>query len=240
MVVALVCAARTAHAGASDVGVVAYGEPSLQTEVAKRFERWLGDHGHHVVDAPLSADAITTLANCLTIDDLVCARSVFDARAKTKNLIYVGIAKGDTDVTFTVYLFSTGKEAVAERRVCEKCQGTKWFRVADTMLDRLTADTGLRPPPKKQSRLGPTIVLGAGVATMATGAVFLYYGSLDGKDQKYIYPDSTPIGIALGTVGLGAVIGGAIWLWQTGSPAQSGPVATATREGAYLGWAGQF
>jgi hypothetical protein len=235
LVVVLLCGARIAHA--DPIGVIAYGEPSMQTDVAKRFEKWLRKHDHAVVDSPMSADAINTLANCLTIDDLACARSVFDARAKADTVIYVGIAAADKNVTFTVYLFAKGKDPVAERRICEKCKGTAWHELTNTILERLTAGVPVtRPAP---SRLGPALVLGAGVAAMATGAVFLYYGAADGADRKYIYPDSTPVGIAVATVGVGAAIGGAIWLWQTGS-AQSGPVASATREGAYVGWAGQF
>lgn len=147
-------------------------------------------------------------------------------------------------MTLNVYWFVKGKEAVGERRVCEKCEGDAWHGLADKMLERLAGDStptdrGDGGRRERASRLWPSVLLGAGVATMATGAIFLYYGSLGGADQKYIYPDSTPVGIAVGAVGLGATIGGTIWLIQAGS-SQSGPVASATRGGAYLGWAGHF
>jgi hypothetical protein len=230
----LVCGARVARA--DTIGVVAYGEPKLQTAVAKRFQKWLRAHGHRVVTTPISTDGIDTLANCLTIDDLVCARTVVDARAKTDNIIYAGIAAAGDNVTFTVYFFAKGKDGVAERRVCEKCKGSEWHELTDTMLERLTLD--LRPS-RSGSRLGPALLLGTGVATIAAGGVFLYYGSIDGPDEKYIYKTSTPIGIAVTTVGVGAAIGGAIWLSQSGS-SQSAPVASASRNGAYVGWAGRF
>jgi hypothetical protein len=232
---ALVCGVRAASAG--EVGVVASGDETLQPAVTKRFEKWLRKHGHDVVPQPLSQDATSTLANCFTIDDLVCARGVFDARSKTETLVYVGIAVAGKNVTFNVYWFHKGKDAVGERRVCEKCQTDEWHGLTDKMLERLAGE--VIPPSKPASRLWPAVVLGGGVATMGAGAIFLYYGSLGGPDQKYIYPNSTPIGIAFAAVGLGATIGGTIWLIQTGS-SQSGPVASATRGGAYLGWAGHF
>ncbi|HEY5947293.1 MAG TPA: hypothetical protein VIV40_17435 [Kofleriaceae bacterium] len=188
----------------------------------------------------LSRDAVNTLVNCFTLDDLACARGVFDARTKTATLVYVGVDVAGRNVTFNVYWFVKGKEAVGERRVCEKCEGDAWQELTDKMLERLAGDAvpvgggGSRP-----SRLWPSLLLGAGIAAMATGGVFLYYGSLDGSNQKYIYQDSTPVGIAVATVGVGATIGGAIWLIQAGSSG-SGPVATATRGGAYVGWVGHF
>lgn len=233
---ALVCAVRAAHAG--NVGVVTSGDDAMREPVRKRFERWLENHGHDVVANPLSEDAANTLANCFTIDDLVCARGVFDAQSKSETLVFVGIAMTGKNITFNVYWFDKGKDAVGERRVCEKCEGKAWHGLTDKMLGRLSGEAIVQPRPRA-SRLWPTIVLGAGVAVMGGGGIFLYYGSLGGPDQKYVYPNATPIGIALGAVGLGATIGGTIWLIQAGSSG-SGPVASATRGGAYLGWVGHF
>jgi hypothetical protein len=234
-VLAVICSVRAA--GAGNVGVVAFGDESLRPAVSKRFEKWLRKHGHDVVPAPLSEDAVSTLVNCFTIDDLVCARGVFDARSKTDALVYVGIVVTGRNVTFNVYWFEKAKDPVGERRVCDTCEGTEWHELTDKMLDRLTGSVVTVGP--RPSRLGPAIVLGAGVATIAAGGIFLYYGSLGGPDQNYVYPDSTPVGIALGAVGLGATIGGTIWLIQAGS-SSSHPVATATRGGGYIGWTGRF
>ena len=236
VLIAVLCAARPARA-AGDIGVVAVGESGVEQEVAKRMVAWLRAHDHTVDDDPLSKDAVDTLTNCFTLDDLACARGVFDARSKTQTLVYVGVTTTGKNLTFNVYWFTKGKDALGERRVCEKCEGSAWHALTDKMLERLSADS--RPPVKRPSRLGPVVVIGSGVATIAAGGIFLYYGSLGGPDQKYIYQDSTPVGIALGAVGLGATLVGTIWLIQTGS-ARSGPVATATRDGAYLGWTGHF
>jgi hypothetical protein len=235
VMLALVCGARAASAG--QVGVVTFGDETLRPAVGERFEKWLRKHGHDVVADPLSEDAINTLANCFTIDDLVCARGVFDARAKTETLVYVGIDAAGKNVTFSVYWFHKGKDAVGERRVCEKCEAGAWHGLTDKMLERLAGDPVIKR--ERPSRVWPALVFGTGVATMGAGVIFLYYGTLGGSDQKFIYPDSTPVGIALAAVGLGATVGGTIWLIQAGS-SRSGPVASATRDGAYLGWAGHF
>jgi hypothetical protein len=236
--IALACAA--APAWASEVGVVSAGDPALQSQVATRFASWLRTHGHTVVEQPLSLDAANTLTNCFTLDDLACARGVFEAQSKTDRLVFVRSVVTGRNVTFDVYWFVRGKDAIGERRICQKCEEHAWYGLTDKMLDRLVGNRlTTRRTEERPSRLGPAILLGAGIATIAAGGIFLYYGSRDGGDQKYIYPDSTPIGIALAAVGAGGTIGGTIWLIQVGST-RSGPVASATRGGAYLGWAGHF
>jgi hypothetical protein len=89
-----------------------------------------------------------------------------------------------------------------------------------------------------RSRLWPSVLLGTGIAALAAGSIYLYYGSLGGPDQKYTYPDSTPIGIGFVAVGVGATISGAILLAQSGG--SSGPVAALAPRGGYVGWWTRF
>jgi hypothetical protein len=244
-VIGLLCAVSVAHA---DVGVVATGDGARPREVGKHVESWLAKRGFAVVEAPLSGDALDTLVNCFTLEDLVCARGVVDARNKADALVFVRVDTAGKNVTLNLYWFTAGNAPVGERRVCEKCEGTAWQAPTDTMLERLVGDApmvrkgdgdrGGRAGGSQPSRLGPSLLLGAGVVMLATGGIFAYYGARDGADQKYIYTNATPIGIGLGAVGLGATVGGAIWLWQSGS--SSGPVASATRGGAYVGWVSRF
>jgi hypothetical protein len=242
VVIALLGLARSAHAAdGAGVGVVVSGAANLEGEVGARIESGLRQRGYSIVAAPLSSDAVNTLMNCFTLDDMACARGVFEARSKPDRLVFVRLDVAGKNVTFNVYWFAKGKEAIGERRVCEKCDGTAWHGLTDAMVQRLVGDMAPAGSSEggRASRLGPSLVLGAGVAMMAAGGILLYYGARDGADQKYIYPDSTPVGIGVGTVGLGATIGGAIWLWQSGE-SRSGPVARATRGGAYVGWGGRF
>ena len=82
------------------------------------------------------------------------------------------------------------------------------------------------------------MLLGTGIAALIPGTIFLYYGSLGGPDQKYVYPGSTAIGVAFVAVGLGATVGGSILLAQTAT--SSGPIASITPGGAYVGWWTRF
>jgi hypothetical protein len=76
------------------------------------------------------------------------------------------------------------------------------------------------------SKVWPIVLIVAGGATLGT-------------QQKYIYPDSTtPIGIGITAVGLGATVGGIVWLVQSGQ--KSVPVAGLTSGGAYVGWLTRF
>jgi hypothetical protein len=104
----------------------------------------------------------------------------------------------------------------------------------DTTNLRLTADLA----PAHASRLWPSVLLGTGIAALVAGTIYLYYGSLGGPNQKYTYPASTPVGVAFIAVGLGATVGGSILLAQTA--ASSGPVASITPTGAYVGWWTRF
>ncbi len=81
---------------------------------------------------------------------------------------------------------------------------------------------------------------GVGVAAIVTGSLYVYYGELGGSQQKYIYPESTPIGIGFLAVGVGATVGGAVLLAQAISSGSSGPVAAVTPQGAYVGWWARF
>lgn len=89
------------------------------------------------------------------------------------------------------------------------------------------------------SRLLPGIIMGAGIAAVGVGGVFLYYGSLGGADNKFVYPDSTPIGIGVLAAGVGATVIGSILFVQAGHP-KSAPVAAVSHDSAYLGWITSF
>ena len=68
--------------------------------------------------------------------------------------------------------------------------------------------------------------------------MFIYYGALGGDQQKFIFPDSTPYGIGILAVGVGATIGGTILLSQSGH--SSTPVASIGPGGGYVGWVARF
>lgn len=296
---ALVIAAGTAHAGGG-VGVVVTGTGPLPNQVESHLEAWLRDHGHAIVSSPMSQDAVTTIANCFTIDDVKCARGVVEQRSKADSVVFARIDTAGKDVTLTTYWFVKGHEVISERRVCEQCKGEQWRELADTMMTTLAAsqietgrlrlesrpsglmvmidnaEVGATPFDKElpvgkhsialtnggvivarkdvdikdgktkrliietevavhHSRIGPAVLLGAGIALIGGGGIALYYGMQNGK---YEYPQATPVGIGLLAAGAGATIGGAILLSQTGHT--SAPVASVSSDSAYLGWVTTF
>ena len=88
------------------------------------------------------------------------------------------------------------------------------------------------------SRLGPLLVIIGGGALVGTGAGFIYIGERNSASNKYIFPDSTPVGIGITALGVGAVVGGAIWMWQSGGT--SAPTVALSPGGASVGWLTRF
>jgi hypothetical protein len=72
------------------------------------------------------------------------------------------------------------------------------------------ADDRRGAPGRRRSRVLPGALLVGGVVSAAVGGVLLYYGSLRGPDQPYVYKNATEIGLPLtiaGAFAVGAGIG---------------------------------
>lgn len=137
--------ATPSRAGNNDVGVVVVGEATMQPQLAAQLEGWLRQHGHQLVPAPLPPDAINTLQDCFVLEDEVCARKVVENRSKTQSVVYAKVdVKADTTdktVTLTAYWFDKGRDAIAERRYCERCTEVTLRSTADELMAALTAGT---------------------------------------------------------------------------------------------------
>src|SRR5262252_8469566 len=271
LVAAIVLVLAMPAARAEDgVGVVVTGDEAMQPAVTKHLEKWLKKHGLKLIAAPLSGDAVTTMTNCLVVEDSICARGVVEHQSKADNIVFARIdvaAKGDHNVTFVAYWIVKGHEAIGERRVCEQCTDEAWHQLADRMMVALrnaatlgrveikskppgltvlidNSEAGVTPVERELpsgdhavdvsragkvlahrtvnvksgdvahvaidvqgggdgggSRLVPAIVLGAGVASLATSGVYLYYGLQNGK---YTYTESLAWGVGFAAVGVGA------------------------------------
>ncbi len=233
VLLAVVSLAGSARADAPDVGViVSGGQPPLKPHV----QDWVRARGYALVGTPLGKDATNTFDNCFVLEDIKCARGVFDARARSASLIYIGV---DADAV-SIYWFVKDREPTGGKYPCAGCDVAA---LVDAELGKLAATQTALPVtkhPPKPSKLWPSVLLGTGIVSVAAGGVFLYYGlGISGADEKFIYPDSTPIGIALAAVGGGATIGGIILLSGTSSSG-SGPVASVSPRGGFVGWAGHF
>lgn len=109
-------------ATAGTVGIVVTGDQDLQAALSQQMDAWLRSHGHTVAD-PLPADGVTSLLNCLLIDDQGCAQGVVAARSKTDVVVYGEVRKSRTTkaTVLTLYWISKDKEPVGMRRACEDC-----------------------------------------------------------------------------------------------------------------------
>jgi hypothetical protein len=237
------CAARSAAAEGErrGVGVLVVAEPQLKKQVDAHVRRWLRANGKRIA-AALSASAATTLGDCFLVDDQACARGVFEARTRTRSLVFVRAEASAVGVSIEMFAFVKDQPPTGARRSCAPCSPDSWRPLADDILTQLAPSLPTEapfdedPPP---SRLGPALLLGAGVVTLVTGGVLLYYGLRDDAAHKYIYPDATAPGIVLCAVGAGAAIGGTVLLISAGRT-ESGPVASVGPGHGYVGWVGRF
>ena len=324
-------------AWADGTGVVVLGEPTLQAPVTSMVQSWLKEHGHQLTDAALDADAQSTFVNCFVIEDLACARGVFEQRGHAASMVYVHVdlqanAKG-RKLVLTGYWFVKEHDAVADKRPCAHCSDKALAKSVGAMMTALAKSSGLdkgrvkidstpsglvvkldgldigvtpvekdlgagphdisvvknghiaatksitveagseasivipatetppAPPPPppvkvvkevkvvkqvqvvtvtKSSRVVPDVLMLSGVAAMATGGVFLYYGSKSGANEPWVYPTATRNGTIIGATGAGVFVLGAILWFASGHPHASTPSAQLVPGGATLGWAGSF
>jgi hypothetical protein len=79
----------------------------------------------------------------------------------------------------------------------------------------------------RRSRLVPGLLIAGGLVAAAAGGVMLYYGSLRGPDEPYLYTNATEIGLPLALAGAFAVgAGTSLWFARSGSDAQVGVSGT--------------
>jgi hypothetical protein len=128
-------------ARADGVGVVVTGDATIQPQLAAQIEDWLRQRGHELVAAPLRPDALGTMIDCFVIEDLACARKVFDAEAQSSRLFFAKIdlvVTGTTrDITITAYSFARGTEPMAARRTCAACTNDTIRSTVDDVMTTL-------------------------------------------------------------------------------------------------------
>lgn len=213
--------------GSKDVTFTAYWFVKGHQAISERrvCESCTGDGWHGIADGMLSA-----LAGSSQL-----ALGKLDLRSKPSGLIVVldntqiGVTPLERDLPVgkhTIQLTHAGR-TVGSRDV--EITGGETVAISIKAKVELSGPAG--------SRLGPALLLAGGVVSLGVGAVFLYYGQKGGVNEPYVYPDSTPVGIAFGAVGLGATIVGGVLLEQASKP---GPVASISPRGAYLGWLARF
>jgi len=241
---------------AERVGVVVTGEATVQPQLAAQLERWLHDHGREVVPGPLEPDAINTLIDCFVLEDLGCARGVVDTRSKARAVVFTRAettqnSDGTRDIAITGYWFQKDHDALAERRVCPKCNDDTLHATVDELMHALVHEP---PPPMADAAPTPAVeptreggmrqwlplglMVAGGTALLAGGIMIAIDEDLDpvGKQQPNIRDTATG-GVVLGLAGA-AALGAGIYLWRHDK--RSAPVAAVSHDGGYVGWVGRF
>jgi hypothetical protein len=141
-VVALV-ALFAVPARAGTVGVIVTGDQELQPVLSKQADAWLRSHGHKVAEA-LPPEGVTSLLNCMEIDDQGCAQGVVAARAKTDAVLYGQASKSRSSkaTIITIYWLYKDKEPVGMRRACEACTPDVMRGIVEEMLGLVTQVSG--------------------------------------------------------------------------------------------------
>jgi hypothetical protein len=142
----VIVAVLSAPVRAGTVSVVVTGDSELQAALSRNVESWLRTHGH-TVGEQLPADTVSSLINCMVIDDEGCARGVVDARTKSGSVVFSEIRKPRTKAsnatTLIVYWLIKGKEPVGMRRACADCSEELLKSTLDEMLDTIVGASEL-------------------------------------------------------------------------------------------------
>ncbi len=138
LAVLVVVVALGATARAGTMGLIVTGDAGIQARLTKSATRYAEQHGYTLTPA-LDPTGVTTLLDCLAIDDDGCARSVVEVRAKSEIVLAVRaeISQGQPrEIRLVAYWIAKGHSPVAMRRVCEKCSD----EALDSMFDAMLGD----------------------------------------------------------------------------------------------------
>lgn len=140
------------------------------------------------------------------------------------------VSAGEHVITLT-----HGGVKVGERKITVKVGD-----LADILIPVTGADDAGDATPRDSAPLGPKIAVGGmilGGASLVAGTVMIVAGG-DPKTSPRYRDFRTP-GIGVAAFG-GVVLGTALYLWFRGDHHDSAPVASVSRDGAYLGWTRAF
>jgi hypothetical protein len=200
----------------ADIGVVVTGEATLQPQLLSHLESWLKRRGNSVFSSALEPDAINTLIDCFVVEDLNCARSVIEARAKAETIIYarVEVAPADNgmrDISIVGYWMQKGHDTMAERRACHHCTEKEMHGLADDLMLALAA----QPPTGSHVHVPPPATVGQAEPPTTAGAP----APLPVDDEQ---PSRVVPGVIIG-VGLATAITGGVLFAIDQDPKPTGP-----------------
>jgi hypothetical protein len=202
----------------ADIGVVVTGEATLQPQLLSHLESWLKRRGNNVFSSALEPDAINTLIDCFVVEDLNCARSVIEARAKAETIVYARVEvapanNGMRDISIVGYWMQKGHDTMAERRGCHHCTEKEMHGLADDLMLALAA----QPPTGSHVHVPAESTTVAQVESPPPTVVAPVPTPLDDEQPSRVVP-----GVVMG-IGAAAVITGGVLFAIDKEPSKTGP-----------------
>jgi hypothetical protein len=133
----LLVAVGATAAAETRVGVVVSGDDGIRKQTDTFVSEWLMRHTLVVAHTPLSKDGINTLANCLVVSDMSCARMVVEARATAPSVVaFVEVVanKRERTIQLSAYWISKRHDVVSLQRTCDHCADEVLDRTLDAMM----------------------------------------------------------------------------------------------------------
>jgi hypothetical protein len=125
------------------VGVVVTGNDKLRAALETEVGAWLKTRKFGVANEALDKDGVLTLANCISISDMACARGVVEARAKSDNIVVIAMQasgagpKKQKDLQLSAYWIAKAHDVVSLQRMCNKCSDDSLLSTIEALMGDL-------------------------------------------------------------------------------------------------------
>lgn len=128
------------------VGVIVTGEPSMNGITLAQIQGWLQEKGYTLTANPFG-DAHTSFADCFVIEDMSCAKRVFEKRSKADSVVFARVelqpSEQGREYAVTVYWLVKGHDAVVDKRLCKKCDDAALHQTVYNIMQGLEPSSGL-------------------------------------------------------------------------------------------------
>ncbi len=125
------------------VGVVVTGNEKVREALETEIGGWLKGRKFHVAGESLDKDGLLTLANCIAISDMACARGVVEARATSDSVVVVALQASGTgpkkqrDQQLSAYWIAKKRDVVSLQRMCNKCNDEALLTTIEALMTDL-------------------------------------------------------------------------------------------------------